>query len=58
MYKLSSYVTENMLSLHYRDKLVNALKGDRCLFWESYQMYKYSMWSKWKVFMLKRMVHS
>jgi hypothetical protein len=41
------YLTGNTLRLRYKAQPVNAFWGNsRCLLWESYEIYKYTVWAK------------
>jgi hypothetical protein len=49
-YKFSSYLIENTTHLHYKDQLVNVVKGNnRCLFWESCETHKYTLRANYRV---------
>lgn len=41
------YLTENTLLLHHKNQSVNIL------FWESYEIYKYTLWTKYRTFHMK-----
>jgi hypothetical protein len=50
IHKSSSYLTRNTLHLRYKAQPVNAVWGNsRCLLWELYGTYKYTLWAECRV---------
>jgi hypothetical protein len=58
IYKSSSYLTGNILLLHYKAQPVNAVWGNsRCLLWEPYGTHRYTLVDRTQCFsMLKQVV--
>lgn len=44
---LNEICKSHILLRHCRDQRVNAIRGSNCcLFWESYELYTYTLWAK------------
>jgi hypothetical protein len=58
IYKSSPYLTGKPLRRHYKAQPVNAAWGNsRCLLWEPYGAYRYTVGRMHSFSMLKRVVH-
>jgi hypothetical protein len=50
IYKFSSYLTGNTLRHRYKAKPVNTVwESNRCLLWESFGTYRYTLWAECRV---------
>jgi hypothetical protein len=49
IYKFSSYLTENILCLLYKDQSVNAVRGNNRCLWEPYGTHKYTLGAECRV---------